>query len=383
MNKILIILIALFCTVFVSFGQTAKQKLSCVGNSITIGYGLSSPTTQSYPAQLQVLLGTALWEVGNYGVSSRTMLKKGDKPYWNEAAYTNAKAFLPNQVMIELGTNDAKTTNWNPNGKEFVSNYKEMIQVFQRLSSRPEVWIGLIPPGQNIGWNIRFGYVKDSVNIRIKQIAIESGVGLIDLYDVLNGNSLSWYNSSVFQLDSIHPKTAGAALIAQKVKEMISMSKPQISYTNGKIAAPVAYGYQWYYNNIMLSNAEGGVLQEITPTKTGKYKVSLKINAGNESRIVSNELSVLSLTALDEKPETEFLKIYPNPTSDGLVKVEVPLDWKNFGVAVFDLSGRLCLEQKSNSNDVLLNMSKISPGDYFVKINHQNLSYSKKLIKAL
>lgn len=180
------LILLLFLNILAANTQT-KQKIACVGNSITYGYGLTSPATQSYPGQLQTMLGTASWEVGNFGVSARTMLKKGDRPYWNESAFTNAKAFLPNYVMIELGTNDAKTTNWNAYGKEFVSNYKEMISVFSNLTSKPEVWIGLIPPGQYVQWNILFRYVKDSVNSRIKQVAIETGVGLIDIFDAFNG----------------------------------------------------------------------------------------------------------------------------------------------------------------------------------------------------
>ena len=109
-NKLILQLVAiLILGVFISqsiFAQ--KKKVSCVGNSITYGYGLSNPSTQSYPSQMQALLGTSSWIVGNFGVSARTMLKKGDLPYWNEQAFANAKAYLPNLVMIELGTNDAK-----------------------------------------------------------------------------------------------------------------------------------------------------------------------------------------------------------------------------------------------------------------------------------
>ena len=47
----------------------AQIRVACVGDSITAGYGLSDPGTQSYPAQLQALLGSG-YSVGNFGVSS-------------------------------------------------------------------------------------------------------------------------------------------------------------------------------------------------------------------------------------------------------------------------------------------------------------------------
>ena len=41
----------------------------------------------SYPAQLQHWLGKD-YEVRNFGISGATLLKKGDKPYWNQKEYS-------------------------------------------------------------------------------------------------------------------------------------------------------------------------------------------------------------------------------------------------------------------------------------------------------
>ncbi len=364
----------------VSYSQAIKQKIACVGNSITFGYGLSSPATQSYPAQMLGLLGAANWEVGNFGVSSRTMLKKGDKPYWNEVAYTNAKAFLPNQVMIELGTNDAKTTNWNAHGTEFVSNYKEMIQVFQNLSSKPEVWVGLIPPGQNVSWTILFGYVKDSVNTKIKQIALESGVGLIDLFDGFNGNSINWYNSNYFQADSIHARTAGATIIAQKVKEMMTSIKPEITYSNGNLSAPKAYAYQWYFNDALISEAEDGENQELKPTQTGKYKVSLKINSTNETRIISKELEITKLSSALESLRKGAVKIFPNPVSTNVLDIETSESGES-KVSVYDITGKLVIYTLMHSSKEAIPIGMLSAGLYFIQINSQSVNFKSQIIK--
>ena len=39
----------------------AQIKVACVGDSITAGYGLSNPGTQSYPAQLQTSTNFTQW----------------------------------------------------------------------------------------------------------------------------------------------------------------------------------------------------------------------------------------------------------------------------------------------------------------------------------
>ncbi len=120
-----------------SFGALAQQKVkvACVGNSITEGAGLRV----TYPAALQELLGEA-YEVQNYGLGGRTLLKKGDFPYWNEAMYTDALDWNPDVVIIKLGTNDTKPQNWQ-HKEYFIGNYVALVKSFQKLPSKPKVYI--------------------------------------------------------------------------------------------------------------------------------------------------------------------------------------------------------------------------------------------------
>src|SRR5205807_1436541 len=88
--------------------QTAAPiRWSTVGNSITYGYGLTDPSTQSYPAKLGALLGPA-YLIENEGVSATTMLKKGDYTYWKNGRLPQTFAFHPDIVTVKLGTNDSK-----------------------------------------------------------------------------------------------------------------------------------------------------------------------------------------------------------------------------------------------------------------------------------
>ena len=102
---------------------TAPIRVACVGDSITQGAG--ADPGKSYPSQLQSILGDK-WQVKNFGVSGRTLLKKGDAPYWNEEAFKDAQDFKPDAVIIMLGTNDTKPPNWVHIDK-FYSDYKDAI----------------------------------------------------------------------------------------------------------------------------------------------------------------------------------------------------------------------------------------------------------------
>src|ERR1041384_7347597 len=101
-----------FLVLFVALAVSAQDvtRVACVGDSITFGSGVVGRESNSYPAVLQHFLGNK-FEVRNFGVSGATLLKKGDKPYWKEHAFTNATAFKPNIVVIKLGTNDSKPQN--------------------------------------------------------------------------------------------------------------------------------------------------------------------------------------------------------------------------------------------------------------------------------
>ena len=112
-------------------------KVACVGDSITQGAGAKSG--QSYPSQLQALLGDG-YQVGNFGVSGRTLLKKGDFPYWKEKKYQAALAMEPAIVIIMLGTNDTKPQNWKHEA-EFDADYRELVKSFQSLKSKPKVFV--------------------------------------------------------------------------------------------------------------------------------------------------------------------------------------------------------------------------------------------------
>ena len=90
--------------------SAAKVKVACVGNSITAGYLLDTP--KAYPSVLQTLMGID-YEVRNFGVSGTTFLvSTGDSwSYWGSNGKLNqVVSYVPNKIIIELGTNDSKSS---------------------------------------------------------------------------------------------------------------------------------------------------------------------------------------------------------------------------------------------------------------------------------
>jgi len=186
-------------------------KVACVGDSITQGAGAKSG--QSYPSQLQALLGDG-YKVGNFGVSGRTLLKKGDFPYWKEKKYQDALAMEPAIVVIMLGTNDTKPQNWKFEA-EFAADYRELVKSFQSLKSKPKVFVCRPVPVPGEG---NYGINEENIQKeipRVDALAKELGCGVIDMHAALE-------KSPELLPDRVHPNTAGAGEMAKAAAKAIA-----------------------------------------------------------------------------------------------------------------------------------------------------------------
>lgn len=189
-----------------TFAQETEAiiKVACVGNSITEGLGLD----KTYPQVLQELLGEQ-YEVRNYGISGRTLLKKGDYPYWNEAKYEDVLDWNPDIVIIMLGTNDTKPQNWQYK-EEYVGDYMTFINSFKKLSSRPEVLVCNPIPVFEDKFDINGVAMKKEVLPKMKKIAQKTKVQIIDLNTPFIGKAALTY-------DGVHPNDEGAGFLATEV----------------------------------------------------------------------------------------------------------------------------------------------------------------------
>lgn len=204
--KILLGLILFAFLIQETSGQQKITKIAFIGNSITEGTGLSNPKSQSYPGQLANMLNSD-WQVGNFGVSGRTMLKKGDYPIWNENKFKEALAFEPNIVVIMLGTNDSKYYNW-AHKADFYNDYVSMIDTFANLSSKPKIYICYPLKVFKLLYDIDDKVIHDEIIPIIHQISIDKNLQIIDFYTPTSDKP------EIFS-DGIHPTANGAHFVAE------------------------------------------------------------------------------------------------------------------------------------------------------------------------
>ncbi len=211
MNKFITVLLVCFCClVGLSYAGNKPVKVACVGDSITAGYLVKKP--ECWASRVGAAMKEANMQFGNFGVTARCLLNKGDRPITKEKAYQNALAFKPDILFIGLGTNDSKDVNW-AHKADFEKDYKAMIAAFKKDNPRLKVYCLLCIPSQEAkpgGINMR--RIEQEINPLIRKVAKAAGAKLINMHKLFVNKE-----DKLLLPDKVHPTAEGHRLMADHV----------------------------------------------------------------------------------------------------------------------------------------------------------------------
>lgn len=205
------VVLALFLIVPSVYSQDYKVRIGTIGNSITHGVVLPDPATQSYPAQLAVMLEKLYGDtviLKNFGLTTTTMLKKGNVSYWNTEQLKDYLAFSPDICVIVLGTNDTKPINWDVYGNEYLTDYLALIDTIKQVNSYTRFILGYPPPVIEDRWGIRDSILVNGVMPAIDSVLTGTDAVLVDFYHPLQ------QKGHLFP-DKIHPDVEGSGVMAK------------------------------------------------------------------------------------------------------------------------------------------------------------------------
>lgn len=193
-----------------------KVKVACVGNSITYGTGIKDRERDSYPSQLQKMLGDGFL-VGNFGRPGATLLSKGHRPYVNQPEYEQAKDFCPDVLVMHLGINDTDPRNWPNYRDEFVKDYLDLIESFRKINPKVRCIISRMTPIADRHPRFVSGTSQwhELIQHSIETVAQVSDAELIDFHAPL-------YPYPFLLPDAIHPNEEGAGIMAKVVYSAIT-----------------------------------------------------------------------------------------------------------------------------------------------------------------
>lgn len=193
-----------------------KIKIACIGNSVTAGYLLKSPQKDSYPSQLQQMVGEK-YDVGNFGHSGATLLKKGHNPYYKTKEFKAALAFVPDIAIVHLGLNDTDPRNWPEFKAEFEGDYSWLLDTLRTVNPNVKLFICKLSPIFSGHPRFKSGTREwyQQIQAIIPAIANANRTGLIDLNKAL-------HTRPELFADNLHPDEEGASIIAKTVYQGIS-----------------------------------------------------------------------------------------------------------------------------------------------------------------
>ncbi len=221
--------LAMALTAMVSAFANNPVKVACVGNSITYGMTLDNPSVDSYPAQLQEMLGSG-YVVGNFGKSGATLTRNGYRPYNEQEEYRRALDFAGDIVVIHLGINDTDPRVWPHLADEFVVDYLTLIDSLRSVNPDARFYIARLSPISDRHPRFKSGTRdwRDQIQSLVEEVALISGAELIDFEAPLQ--DMPWMLP-----DGLHPNKEGASRLAQTVYSAITGDY-------GGLSMPAIYG---------------------------------------------------------------------------------------------------------------------------------------------
>lgn len=204
----------LILTTISASAASKRQKtirVACIGNSITYGTGIADRTNDSYPSQLQRLLGSN-YQVGNFGKPGATLLYHGHRPYVKQEEFKEAIAFKGDIAVMHLGINDTDPRNWPNYRDEFVKDYLSIMDSLRAANPKVRIILARMTPIADRHPRFVSGTKQwhGEIQTAIETVARVSGAELIDFYEPL-------YPYPYLLPDAIHPNPEGAGILAKTV----------------------------------------------------------------------------------------------------------------------------------------------------------------------
>lgn len=194
--------------------------VAVIGDSITEGSGVSNSYIDSYPSQMQKMLGKD-YNVINFGKSGRTartdLPSDGSAPvgWLDNLQWQGVKAIVPDIAIINIGTNDSKTSLYpKTTAENFKEAYERIIDEVIKVNPKTKIYLCTSAYAYSSDFTINNGNIESIIVPVQKQVAEERGYPIIDIHEITK-------NKSALFPDGIHPNSKGYTMLAEVFTKVI------------------------------------------------------------------------------------------------------------------------------------------------------------------
>ena len=153
-----------------------------------------------------------------------------------------------------------------------------------------------------------------------------------------------------------------------KFKERNIMGDASSETTSGIFCLPS--------NHILISG------NYVNYTTLGSHHASAIDQIGQEVFIIDFDKYHTYYSINDNYSDKEDISVYPNPSSDRITVETKNVDfYKNSSVTILNIQGQQLIQQSLNNNKAVLDVSSLSNGIYFLKINSESGNVVRKFVK--
>lgn len=213
-------------------------RIACIGETST--------DMTNYPKDLAKYLNstrnpnTDAYDVRNYAVADSTIVLT-DKPWIKTPKCAQAKTFLPNIVVILMGTQDTQKGKNFDHHDSFVPEYENLVKMFADLSTHPKIYVCLPPPVYGNGnWGMTNDALISTIIPGIKKVADDMKLDVIDLNTPMT-------NRPELIHDNVHLVGESNVVLAGTVYRALTGKEPPVTAAAPKTptavkAAPTTQG---------------------------------------------------------------------------------------------------------------------------------------------
>ncbi len=209
---------------------STKTKVACIGDSLTRGYLLED--AQSYPAQLQQLLG-AQYEVRNFGHTSSYVIDDGPVEYRNTEDYSAAIRYDADILIFMFGANDVGAYNFTP--LYFQNQYRELIDSFRQTKKHPKIYLIIAPDSRDL----HFGLIQQTIQ-PVMTLGQQLPATVINPYYLFLGHPEDYLSDGLHLTGTAYGKLAQLVLQALQgsasyVEAPVEPISPEVQAENNRL----------------------------------------------------------------------------------------------------------------------------------------------------
>ena len=209
---------------------STKTKVACIGDSLTRGYLLED--AQSYPAQLQQLLG-AQYEVRNFGHTSSYVIDDGPVEYRNTEDYSAAIRYDADILIFMFGSNDVGAYNFTP--LYFQNQYRELIDSFRQTKKNPKIYLIIAPDSHDL----HFGLIQQTIQ-PVMTLGQQLPATVINPYYLFLGHPEDYLSDGLHLTATAYGKLAQFVLRAMQgtstyVEAPVEPISPEVQAENNRL----------------------------------------------------------------------------------------------------------------------------------------------------